>query len=100
MKRVVALVYKVTNHAVSQSEGNNSALRMSDKSASGGKLMRFLSLIMHYFYWFVYHYDDFIRSLYDMLKETGFSKKRWSKQVAYYKWLEKALMWKGKEILT
>ncbi len=57
------------------SAGHIAAIRALVEPASGDELMRFLGLV-NYFSDFVDHFADTAKPLYNVLKGTGFSKKR------------------------
>ncbi len=60
---------------MSPSDGHIAAIRDLVEPASGDELMRFLGFV-NYFSRFVDHFAVVAKPLYDVLKGTGFSKRR------------------------
>ncbi len=69
------LGHLVDENGLQPSVGHVRAIRALVEPASGDELMRFLGLV-NYFSDFVDHFADSARPLYNVLKGTGFSKKR------------------------
>lgn len=74
-REIDVLGHRVCSKRVTPSAGLVDAIERLVESASGDELMRFLALAS-YFFRFVDHFANLSRPLYDVLKRTGFSKKR------------------------
>ena len=86
VREVEVLGHKVSPEGVLPSDAHVRAIRNLIEPASGNELMRFLGL-MNYFSRFIDHFADIARPLYEVLKGTGFSKKRVKKRLIISDWI-------------
>ena len=89
VREVEVLSQKVSMEGVLPSNANVSAIRNLIVPASGNDLMKFLGL-MNYFSRFIDHFSDIARPLYEVLKGTGFSKKRAKKRLIISDWVKRS----------
>ena len=75
VQSVEILGHHVENEGLRPSEAHVEAIKRLVEPASGNELMRFLGLV-NFFSDFVDHFAESAAPLYDVLKGTGFSKKR------------------------